>query len=210
VNYAVVPNGPIGGHHVVRHIVHHRTGGPFPWGYRSDRLPEPWMPGEVRVLSEAEADYLVATFPAAFEAVTQQTPISDALAARLLGADPPVSDEHLARLLAAEPPHPMLSVLGADPPLPLPPPPTPLELALAPWAVDIVAALEAGTHDALLGDLVAAEIAGKGRRTVLDAVASRAFKLAEALAPVAPAAPVEPTVDPVHGPVLPPSVPPEV
>lgn len=47
--------------------VHHvAAGSPWPTGYRSDQVVEPWMPGETRIVRRALGDRLISTFAAVF------------------------------------------------------------------------------------------------------------------------------------------------
>lgn len=46
--------------------VEHLEGSPFAGGYRSDRVRDVWLVGEVRTVPRDVGEYLVATFPEAF------------------------------------------------------------------------------------------------------------------------------------------------
>lgn len=64
-------------------VLHVAAGSPWPTGYRSDQLVEPWMPGETRIVRRALGDRLISTFAAVFV---------DADAIEIEIEDPPLAD----------------------------------------------------------------------------------------------------------------------
>lgn len=103
-----------------------------------------WQPGEVRAVDEAVARYLTSTFPECF----------------VEHADPPP---------ATRPSSPTRGVTREWPDrLDVQP-----DVILGATAAELVEELEAGTHDAYLELLEAAERGAKARKTVLAAIARR-------------------------------------